>query len=84
MGRIRLSEYVWVPAGALLSLGSVLLFLFRGNRGAARFFTLVSGAFFEKWGDLRLEKKVVGILAKAEAEGRPVQSDEITKAWEGP
>lgn len=67
-----LYEKAWVPAGAFLFLGSVVLFLLRGNRFAARLCTLISGAFFEKWGDLRLEKKVADTLAKAEALGSGV------------
>jgi hypothetical protein len=66
MPKLRLTRNAWISAGALLSLGSLALSLLGGRRSSARISARVAGAFLEAWSDLRLEKKVARILAKAE------------------
>ena len=64
-----LPKNLWIKAGAILSLGSLVWSVFRGHRRLGRLSAGFTGAFFEKWDHLRLEKKVAATMAQAESRG---------------
>lgn len=76
-----LPKNAWFKLGALLSLGSLIWSVFRGNRRLGLLSAGFAGAFLEKWDDLRLEKKVSATLAAAEARGLAAGAADLEAAW---
>lgn len=83
MMQAALPRRTYIGAGAALSLGVLALSMIAGKRRLARFSSRLTGAFVGKWSDLRLEKKVGDLLAKADAEGRDATPD-IVRLWSRP
>lgn len=66
----------------MASFAVLALAMWRGSRLGGRLASGFAGAFLEAWGDLRLEKKVAGILAKAEARADESGGrEELRKLW---
>lgn len=76
-----LPKNAWIRIGALLSLGSLIWSVFRSNRRLGRLSAGLAGAFLERWDELRLGRKVSGILAAAEARGVRADDAGLEAAW---
>lgn len=70
MTKRDLTRNGWIIGGTVASLAALAFSLLRGNRLLGRITSGFAGAFLEKWDELRLEKRVASLLAKAEAEGK--------------
>lgn len=70
MPQKRLARDGWIIGGTLVSLAALAYSLLRGNRRQGRITSGFAGAFLEEWNDIRLEKRVAALLAKAAAEGK--------------
>lgn len=79
----KLPENAWIIGGALASLAALAFSVLRGHRLLGRITSGFAGAFLEKWDDIRLEKRVAALLARAEAEGRAPEA-ELGKLWGNP
>ena len=71
----------WIIGGTLVSLAALAFSFLRGHRLLGRITSGFAGAFLEKWGDIRLEKRVAALLAKAETEGKAPEG-ELSRLWE--
>jgi hypothetical protein len=67
MTRRDLAGDGWIIGGAVASLAALAFSLLRGNRLLGRITSGFAAAFLEKWSDMRLEKQVADMLAKADA-----------------
>jgi hypothetical protein len=83
MMRRKLSHDGWIIGGALVSLAALAFAMTRRHRLLGRIASGFAGAFLEKWGDIRLEKKVADILARAEAEGKAPEGA-LGRLWGNP
>jgi hypothetical protein len=83
MTRRELTRDGWIVGGALASLAALAFSLLRGHRLSGRIASGFAGAFLERWDDLRLEKRVASLLAKAEAEGKAPDAA-LGRLWGNP
>lgn len=86
MTRNQWKRHLWVKAGAIGSLLALVLSVFRGHPFLGRISAGFAGAFLERWDDLRLEKKVASVLARARENGEAVApgtvtEDDLARLW---
>jgi hypothetical protein len=77
---------LWIKGGAVGSLLSLALAVWRGNRTLSRVSAGFAGAFLARWDEMRLAGKVTRILREADKRGQGIPlsaetEDTLARLW---